>query len=274
MKKLGVIGCGNMGGAMLRQWLKRGVFTPDSVIVADKNDALRARLQEELGVETTADNRLAASAEALLLAVKPQFAPAVGEEIRGAVADGALVLSIIAGYDIGMLQGLIGKETNPVIRVMPNTPAMVGEGVLAACRNSLVTKEQWETAMAWLQCLGLAEEVREEQMDAVTGLSGSSPAFAFLFLEALADGGVRAGLPRATALRFAAQVLAGSGKLALETGLHPGQLKDMVTSPAGTTIEGVAQLEKYAFRSAVMEAVHAAAEKSKSFHQADEKKRS
>lgn len=266
MKKLGVIGCGNMGGAMLRQWLEKGVFAPDSVIVADKNAALRAKVREELSVETTEDNRAAAQAECLLLAVKPQFAPAVEAEIRGAVAKDTLVLSIIAGYDMSMLKKLIGGGDNPIIRIMPNTPAMVGEGVMAACRNERVTEAQWLSVMEKLKCLGIAEEVREDQMDAVTGLSGSAPAFAFLFLEALADGGVRAGLPRATAQRFAAQVLAGSGKLALETGLHPGQLKDMVTSPAGTTIEGVAQLEKGAFRSAVMEAVYAAYNKSKSFH--------
>ncbi len=267
MIRLGMIGCGNMGGAMLRQWLKKGMLKAEEVIVADKNAPLLDRLRHELQVQTTSDNRMAAQAPCLLLAVKPQFAPAVAEEIKGSVPQNTLVLSIIAGYDMRMVQSLLGEGGNhPVIRVMPNTPAMAGEGVMAACRNSRVTQAQWEEIMRMLSCLGLAEEVREDQMDAVTGLSGSSPAFAFLFLEALADAGVRAGLPRGLSQRFAAQVLAGSGKLALETGMHPGQLKDMVTSPAGTTIEGVAALEKNGFRFAVMEAVQAAVEKSKSFH--------
>ena len=266
MVRFGVIGCGNMGGAMLRQWLKKGVFKPDEVVVADKNAQIRAQLKEEWNVTATDDNRAAAAAPCVLLAVKPQFAAQVGEEITGCIGKNTLVLSIIAGYSLDMLRRLTGQEEAPIIRVMPNTPAMVGEGVLAACRGKHVTDAQWKGVMDMLACLGLAQEVNEGQMDAVTGLSGSAPAFAFLFLEALADAGVRAGLPRAMAQRFAAQVLSGSGKLALETGLHPGQLKDMVTSPAGTTIEGVAALEKNAFRSAVMEAVAAAVEKSKSFH--------
>ena len=165
-----------------------------------------------------------------------------------------------------MLHSLLGGGRH-IVRIMPNTPAMVGEGVLAACRSESVTEEEWAFAMNLLSCMGLAQEVPENLMDAVTGVSGSSPAFVFLFLEALADAGVRGGLPRAMAQRFAAQVLIGSGKLALETGLHPGQLKDMVTSPAGTTIEGVAALEKDGFRAAVMDAVDAAIRKSRAMRE-------
>lgn len=267
MIKLGIIGCGNMGGAMLRQMLKAGLFTPEEVIVSDKNPSLRAQLKSELGVNVTYRNEEAAAATTLLLAVKPQFVREVGAEIAGAVNPNALIISIVAGYDLAMLHGLLQNDVAHIIRVMPNTPAMVGEGVLAACRGQHVTDEEWKLGMKLLSCMGMAEEVTENLMDAVTGLSGSSPAFVFLFLEALADAGVRGGLPRATAQRFAAQTLLGSAKLALETGKHPGQLKDMVTSPAGTTIEGVAALERNAFRSAVMEAVDAAIQKSKSFHQ-------
>ncbi len=267
MFKLGIIGCGNMGGAMLRQMLKAGLFTPEEVIVSDKNPSLRAQLKSELGVNVTYRNEEAAAAPTLLLAVKPQFVREVGAEIAGAVNPNALIISIVAGYDLAMLHGLLQNDAAHIIRVMPNTPAMVGEGVLAACRGQHVTDEEWKLGMKLLSCMGMAEEVTENLMDAVTGLSGSSPAFVFLFLEALADAGVRGGLPRATAQRFAAQTLLGSAKLALETGKHPGQLKDMVTSPAGTTIEGVAALERNAFRSAVIEAVDAAIQKSKSFHQ-------
>lgn len=267
MIKLGIIGCGNMGGAMLRQMLKAGILTPEEVLVSDKNPGLRTQLKNDLGVNVTYQNAEAAAANMLLLAVKPQFIQAVGAEIAGAANPNALIISIVAGYDLFMLHRLLENETAHIIRVMPNTPAMVGEGVMAACRGEFVTDAEWAFGMKLLSCMGMAEEVPERLMDAVTGLSGSSPAFVFLFLEAMADAGVRGGLPRATAQRFAAQTILGSAKLALETGLHPGQLKDMVTSPAGTTIEGVAALEKNAFRSAVMEAVDAAIQKSKSFHQ-------
>lgn len=266
MKKIGIIGCGNMGGAMLRQLLTAGIFTKDEVCAADKSPTACQKLHAECGVDVTADNALAAAAPVVLLAVKPQFIQAVGADIAPALSADTLILSIVAGWEIGMLKKLLKKEDAHIVRVMPNTPAMVGEGVLAACRSEQVTEDEWTLTMRMLSCMGVAEEVPEGLMDAVTGLSGSSPAFAFLFMEALSDAGVRAGLPRATAQRFAAQVLAGSGRLALKTGLHPGQLKDMVTSPAGTTIEGVAALEKAGFRSAVMEAVDAAVRKSKSFH--------
>lgn len=266
MLKFGIIGCGNMGGAMLRQLLNAEIYAPEEIIAADKNAELRAKIKSELGVNVTADNTDAAKAPVLLLAVKPQFIRDVGKEIAPAIRADGLILSIVAGYELRMLRELLGAPEAHIVRVMPNTPAMVGEGVLAACRGENVTDQEWQTAMRLLSCMGLAEEVPESLMDAVTGLSGSSPAFAFLMIEALADAGVRGGLPRATALRFAAQVLAGSGKLALETGLHPGALKDMVTSPAGTTIEGVAALERGGFRAAVMDAVDAAIQKSKSFH--------
>ena len=266
MNKLGIIGCGNMGGAMLRQMLKAGIFSPDEVLAADKNKELLSRIHAEWSVQVTADNKRAAACPWLLLAVKPQFIMDVANEISDSLSPDCVIMSIVAGQEIRMLHGLLKNDGAHIIRVMPNTPAMVGEGVLAACRGEYVTDDEWAFAMKLLSCMGIAEEVTEKQMDAVTGLSGSSPAFAFLFMEALSDAGVRAGLPRATAQKFAAQVLTGCGKLALETGLHPGQLKDMVTSPAGTAIEGVAALERNAFRYAVMEAVDAAVQKSKSFH--------
>lgn len=266
MKKLGIIGCGNMGGAMLRKILEAEILAPEDVIVSDPNEAVLAGLKKELGISTTTDNRCAAAATCVLLAVKPQYIQAVASEIAGLVAKDALILSIVTGNDLRTLSGYLQNDQAHIVRVMPNTPALVGEGVLAACRSPQVTREEWAFAMELLSCMGLAEEVPEGLMDAITGVSGSAPAFAFLFLEALADAGVRGGLPRAMAQRFAAQVLLGSAKLALKTGMHPGELKDMVTSPAGTTIEGVAALERNGFRFAVMDAVDAAIQKAKSFH--------
>lgn len=270
MIRIGVIGCGNMGGAMLRQMLKKGLFAPEEVLVSDKNEALLEKTGKELGVRTASDNTRAAQAPAVLLAVKPQFFRDVAEEIAPVLQKDALVISIVTGYSLAALADCLQRKDGPIVRVMPNTPALVGEGVMAMCRNAWVTKEQWDATCRIMQSMGLAREVPENLMDAVTGLSGSSPAFVFLFLEALSDAGVRGGLPRDMAREFAAQTILGSAKLALETGLHPGQLKDMVTSPAGTTIEGVAALEKDGFRFAVMDAVNAAAQRARALGKKDD----
>ena len=264
-RKIAWIGCGNMGGAMLRRMLADGIYAPEEVIVSDKNSALLDALHKELGVCVTEDNTEAAQAEKIVLAVKPQFIENVIAEIASFTEKDALIISIVMSYEIGRLALLFGNKNAHIVRVMPNTPALVGEGVMAACRSESVTDEEWQFALRFLSSMGLAEEVPEKLMEAVTGVSGCGPAYCFLFIEALADAGVRAGLPRQTALRIAAQTLLGSGKMALESGKHPGELKDMVTSPGGATIEGVAALERGAFRSCAIEAVHAAIEKAKSF---------
>lgn len=251
---------------MLRQALRAGILAAGDVIVSDHNEALLLDLEKELGISVTGDNRRAAAAACVLLAVKPQYIRDVADEIAGYIEKDALILSIVTGNDLQTLRGLLGNEQAHIIRIMPNTPALVGEGVLAACRSAQVTQQEWDFAQKLLSCMGMTEEVPESLMDAITGVSGSAPAFVFLFLEALADAGVRGGLPRSMAQRFAAQVLLGSAKLALETGKHPGELKDMVTSPAGTTIEGVASLEQHGFRFAIMDAVDAAIQRAKSFH--------
>lgn len=265
MYRLGFIGCGNMGGAMLQKMLKAGLFQPEEVIVSDISSAIRDQWQQEWHIHVTDDNRTAAQAEILFLGVKPQYLAAVADEIKGVIRKDTLIISIVMSYSLEKLSEMLNIPQSAIVRVMPNTPALVGEGVLAACRNALVSDEQWRLAMEMLSCMGLAREVDEKLMDAVTGVSGCGPAFCFLFIEALADAGVRGGLTRKMALEFAAQTLLGSAKMLLETGKHPGELKDMVTSPAGATIEGVAALERNGFRYAAIEAVDAAIKRAKSF---------
>lgn len=265
MYRLGFIGCGNMGGAMLNKMLETGLFQPEEVIIADKSEEIRCQWQKKWGVAVTDDNRLAAQADILYLAVKPQFLRSVAAEIKDSIRKDSLILSIVMSFDLELLSRILEQPNAHIVRIMPNTPALVGEGVLPACKNAYVTDEEWALCMKMLSCMGLAREVGEHLMDAVTGVSGCGPAFAFLFIEALADAGVRGGLTRKMALEFAAQTLLGSAKMLLETGKHPGELKDMVTSPAGATIEGVAALERNGFRYAAIEAVDAAIKRAKSF---------
>ena len=265
MHKIGFIGCGNMGGAMLKKMLDTGLFSSSDVIIADKSKEIRDMWEKEWGIATTADNIKAVDAEIIYLAVKPQFLSDVAKEIAAAIPRNALIISIVMSYDLSRLTEILQNTALPIVRVMPNTPALIGEGVLASCRNEFVSSEQWEMALKMLSCMGIAREIPENLMEAVTGVSGCGPAFACLFMEAMADAGVRGGLPRKMAQEFAAQTLLGSAKLLLETGKHPGELKDMVTSPAGATIEGVAALEKNGFRNAVIEAVDAAIKRAKAF---------
>lgn len=264
MNKVGFIGCGNMGGAMLKKMLSDGLFLPEQIIISDKSPEILDRWARE-GVNVTESNKEAVNAEIVFLAVKPQFLRNVAEEIADAIQPGTLILSIVMSYNLALLGDILKNPDLPIVRIMPNTPALVGEGVLAACKNQHVTDQQWDLSMRMLSCMGMAREVPEHLMNAVTGISGCGPAFVFLFIEALADAGVRSGLTRKMALEFAAQTLLGSAKMLLETGKHPGELKDMVTSPAGATIEGVATLEKNRFRYAAIEAVEAAINRAKSF---------
>ena len=263
--KIAWIGCGNMGGAMLKKMLNAGLFKPEDVIISDKNEDIMKRWSREFGVKVTDNNAEAAKAQILYLAVKPQFLRSVAEEIADSINENALIVSIVMSFDLKLLSEILKQPKVAIVRVMPNTPALVGEGVLAACKNEFVSAAQWDKAMEMFSCMGLAREVGENLMETVTGVSGCGPAFAFLFMEALADAGVRGGLTRKMALEFAAQTLLGSAKMLLETGKHPGELKDMVTSPAGATIEGVAALEKNGFRYAAIEAVEAAIRRAKSF---------
>ncbi len=261
--KIGFIGLGNMAKAMIGGMLAKGIAQPEELTGSAKTEKTRKAAEEKYGIETLADNGAVAEvSDILILAVKPQMFDTVIPQIRDRIRKDTLIVSIAAGRTIAQIEEALGGSFK-VVRCMPNTPAMVGAGCSGVCRNEKVTEEEMAKCMELLGSFGLAEEVPEKLMDAVVGVSGSSPAFVFLFLEALADGGVKAGMPREQAYRFAAQTVMGSAKLMLETGKHPGELKDMVCSPGGTTIEGVQTLEDMGLRSAVMSAVEACVEKSR-----------
>lgn len=262
-QKIGFIGGGNMGGAMMSGIVKTGVCKPENVMVYDVYAPTLERLHNDLGVCTTSDmEELIATAQVIVLAVKPQVLPSVLEQYAAKITTDKLVISIAAGITLGRLTGLL-SENHKIVRVMPNTPAMVGEGMAGICVNPNVTAEEKEEVLEMFSCFGKAELVPEKLIDAVVGVSGSSPAYVYMFIEALADGAVAEGMPRAQAYTFAAQAVLGSAKMVLESGKHPGELKDMVCSPAGTTIEAVRTLEEGGFRATVMNAVHVAAEKNR-----------
>lgn len=266
--KLGFIGLGNMASAIIGGILKEGVAKPQEIIGSAKTGGTAEKKAAEFGIETCTDNRaVAKQADVLVLAVKPRFFPEVADEIRDVIKKDALVISIAAGKTMDYIEKLFGPSEGgkkiKLVRCMPNTPALVLAGCSGYCMNEQVTEEDAKLAKGLLGSFGKAIEVPERLIDAVGGVAGSSPAFVFLFIEALADGAVAEGMPRAQALEFAAQAVYGSAKLVLESGRHPGELKDMVCSPGGSTIQGVRALEKGGMRSAVTEAVIACVEKSK-----------
>ena len=271
--KIGFIGLGNMATAIIGGLLREGTVLADgtAVTAADligsaKTEATRQAKATQFGIAVTADNReVAAAADVLVLAVKPQFFPEVITEIRDAVNENALVISIAAGLTLERIAALFGRDENTMrlIRCMPNTPALVNAGCTAVCPGTGATEDDEALCLALMESFGHAIVIPERLMDAASAVAGSSPAFVFMFIEALADGAVEAGMPRAQAYEFAAAAVAGSAQLVLETGPHPGDLKDMVCSPGGTTIEGVKALEQRGFRAAAMEAVGACVAKAK-----------
>lgn len=261
--KYGMIGAGKMGTAIVEGFVKAGACASD-IIVSGHHPEHLEDLKERLGIAVAESEKAAAEAsDVLIIAVKPKDMAAVIAETGGSMKEDAILVSIAAGKSIADIEKMLGKENAKVVRVMPNTPAMVGEGMSALCRNAAVSDEDMAAVMEVFNATGRASEVAEGLMDAVTGLSGSGPAYVYIFIEALADGAVLNGMPRAQAYEFAAQTVLGSAKMVLETGRHPGALKDDVCSPAGTTIEAVRALENGGLRSTVISAVSAAAEKSK-----------
>ncbi|MBW1952676.1 MAG: pyrroline-5-carboxylate reductase [Deltaproteobacteria bacterium] len=256
-KRLGIIGVGNMGESLLKGWLKAGLTEPELIRVFDLSSERRKMARQQYGVQIATDNLdLVRTAEILLLAVKPQGLAQVLAEIRPQVKKSHLVISIAAGIPISFLEEFL--PTARIIRVMPNTPTMVQAGMAALAPGSRATADDLQLALKLFQAVGEAVVVEEKHLDAVTGLSGSGPAYVLVFLEALADGGVKMGLTRETALLLAGQTLLGAAQLVLQSQRHPAQLKDSVTSPGGTTIAGLHVLEQGAFRGLVMSAVEAA----------------
>lgn len=261
--QLGIIGGGVMGEAILSCLLAQNLYSPENVMVSDPLQQRRDYLQKTYGVKGTESNQVIfQNSSAILLAIKPQILDRVVADLSEvATPSSNLLLSILAGVPLKRLQAAFPQCS--IIRAMPNTPAQVGAGMTAIASGADVSPEQMDIAKTIFSAVGEVVEVSESLMDAVTGLSGSGPAFVALLVEALADGGVASGLPRGIASQLAVQTVLGAAKLLQETEMHPAQLKDRVTSPGGTTIAGVAALEAGGFRAAAIAAVKAACERSK-----------
>lgn len=263
MNSLGFVGAGAMGQALLRGLLAAETFAPTDLSVFDADCALTQKAAEQFGVVPAPSLKaLAGQAKVLLLAVKPHFIPGVLEELREVLSSEHTLISVAAGIKTEQIESYFSWPI-PVVRVMPNTPALVGEAASAICLGAHADESHREKARHIFAAVGLTVDVEEKLMDAVTGLSGSGPAYVYLFIEALSDAGVKMGLTREVSTRLAAQTVLGGAKMVLDTGLHPGELKDNVTSPGGTTIAALHALESRAFRAAVYDAVEASANRSR-----------
>ena len=264
---LGFLGAGKMATALARGFIAAKLTTAKHLVASDLMEGARKAFADETGVKPMPTNlAVCKAAPILLLAVKPDQVAGVLAEIRAHVTAKHLLISIAAGVPLAKLEAGLAPGAR-VIRVMPNTPALVGASASAFAVGSHATPADAALAQKLFSSVGIALQVKESLLDAVTGLSGSGPAYAYQIIEALSDGGVAAGLPRDVATKLAAQTLLGAAKMVLETDQHPGALKDMVTSPGGTTIEGLHELEKAGVRGGLMNAVRAAAEKSKKLGQ-------
>lgn len=254
-EKIGVIGAGKIGSAILRGVIRAGLVHKDQAMASDLSEPLRNAVAKELQVKVTPNNRETCDfADIVILAVKPQVVDPVVKEIAKQIGKTKLLVSVAAGVPISRIEGGLVKGSR-VVRVMPNTPCVVGAGASCYAPGTRATPTDLDRVGQILNSFGIALPVEEKYLDAVTGLSGSGPAYVFLFMESLADGGVQVGLSREVALKLAIQTVYGSAKLALESGQHLGQLKDEVTSPGGTTIAGLYALEQGKMRGTVMEAV-------------------
>lgn len=263
-RRIAIIGAGNLGGALAAGLLRAKIVEAGDLCLADASAARLSQLSDELdGPRTIADNREAVrSADIVILAVKPYLVAPVLEEVGDLLADGArLLISLAAAVPIGRIESSLSGPC-PIVRAMPNIAMTVQASATGVCANSRVSDEDLESALSIFRSVGVAEKVDEGQMHAVTALSGSGPAYVFTLLEGMAAGGVKMGLPAPIAYRLAAQTLLGGAKLALESGKHPGELRDQVTTPGGTTIAGLHELESAGVRAALMSAVEGAAERS------------
>ncbi len=260
---IGFFGGGNMGRAMIEGLLKAGLYQPNEIIVYDVYQPTLDKLSSDLGLRTSNDmGYVVDESQTIILSVKPVVLPSVLKDVGNKITKDKIVISIAAGITVQQLTDLLSKE-HKLVRVMPNTPALVGEGMAGLCTNENLTEEERKKVFSIFSSFGKAEFVPERLIDAIVGVSGSSPAYVYMFIEALADGAVLEGLPRDQAYTFAAQAVYGSAKMVMESKKHPGELKDMVCSPGGTTIEAVKVLEEQGFRAAVINAVRAVAEKNR-----------
>lgn len=264
---IGFLGAGKMATALAKGFLHAGLIAPNDLIASDHIEDARTAFSKETGAKTTASNlEVARFAQVLFVAVKPINVAELLAELRPQVSVKQLVISIAAGVPLAKLEGALEAGTR-VIRVMPNTPALVGASATAFSLGKAARPEDGQLAQKLFSSVGIAFQLKESLLDAVTGLSGSGPAYVYMMIEALSDGGVAAGLPRDVSTKLAAQTVLGSARMVLETGIHPGALKDAVTSPGGTTIEGVHELEKGGVRAALITAVRAASDKSRKLGQ-------
>lgn len=255
--KVAFIGCGSMGEAILKGILNAGITKCEEVSVSLPTKSRRDYLATEYGVKTFNQNAEAVSnADVVILAIKPQmFTSAITDAVVAAIAENAIVASIMGSVDLAKLHEIIPKQV--IVRVMPNTPLAVGAGMTAIAPDSFAASDDIETVKSIFCSCGEVVEVQESYMEAITAISGCGPGYVFMLIDALADAGVNAGLTRALAIKLAAQTFAGAGKMVIETGLHPAQLRDQVTSPGGTTIAGIHALELHGVRGAMYDAVNA-----------------
>ncbi|MDU1203022.1 MAG: pyrroline-5-carboxylate reductase [Clostridiales bacterium] len=263
MKKIGFIGAGNMAGAIIGGIIKSNLVESQNVIASAKTMTNLNKLKDEYNINVTLDAReVVKNSDIVFMAVKPNIFDGVLEGVKDLIGDEKIVVSIAAGKSISSMENIIGDDKK-IIRTMPNTPALVNEGMSALCPNKNIEDEELKIVKGIFDSFGKSEVVGEYLIDSVIGVSGSSPAYVFMFIEAMADAAVVGGMPRKQAYNFAAQSVLGAAKMVLESGKHPGELKDMVCSPGGTTIEAVKVLENEGMRSSVINAVCACIEKSK-----------
>ncbi|NLN98625.1 MAG: pyrroline-5-carboxylate reductase [Eubacteriaceae bacterium] len=263
MNKIGFIGCGNLGKTMVEGIYHSRLYTADCIYVADPYSKNLSELYNLYNIQVTQNTMtILEDLDIVVLAVKPETIDSVMSQIKDALKPDAIVISVAAGVTLSHLSFKLG-ENRKLVRTMPNTPALVGEAMTAVTFNEWVTEDEKEQIIDIFSCFGKAEIVEEKSLDAVTALSGSGPAYIYLVIEAMADGGVLEGLERDVATKLAAQTVLGAAKMVLDSGMHIGELKDMLSTPGGTTIEGLAVLEAKGVRSAFIEAERKAAEKSR-----------
>lgn len=262
-KQFAILGAGKMGSILLRAWLKQGLVTPRRVVATVAHTDKSQKLSSELGISVTNDNLAAAKkADVILIGLKPQVVGSVLEEIRPAVTPEKLIISVAASVPTSFIENCLQGEI-PVVRAMPNTPCSIGAGMTGLCAGRYAQASHLEAARALFEAVGKAVIVDEKYMDAVTGLSASGPAFAYIIIESFAEAGVKVGLPRDVATLLAAQMVMGAARQVLETGDHPALLKDAVTTPAGCTIDGILELEEGKLRVTLIKAVVKATERAK-----------